>query len=141
MPNAAEGLALLTEAGWPLVVISNQSGIARGLYDASAFAATNQRMQELLGPRVRFADVRFCPHHPDFTGPCDCRKPGTRLFRDVAAEHGYDLAASWFVGDRPRDVQPARELGGHGLLVTGDTLHEDVMMVPDLLAAARRIIA
>ena len=149
MPNALEGLSLLARAGWPLAIISNQSGIARGIYDARGFEATMRRLGELLGPGIRFAAVRFCPHHPDFTGPCDCRKPGTRLFREVAAEQGFDLARSWFVGDRWRDVQPALELGGHGLLVTQDTkreessraLHEEVGMVPDLLAAARRIIA
>ncbi|HEY2806211.1 MAG TPA: HAD family hydrolase [Gemmatimonadales bacterium] len=148
LPHAAEGLAEISAAGWPLVIISNQSGIARGFYGADAFQATMQRLEELLEPwKVSFADVRFCPHHPQITGPCECRKPGTQLFRESAAEHEFDLAGSWYVGDRWRDAQPATELGGHGLLVTphatdkeaGHARREGAAVVPDLLAAARLI--
>jgi D-glycero-D-manno-heptose 1,7-bisphosphate phosphatase len=61
----------------------------------------------------------FCPHHPDFDGPppCECRKPGTLMYRQAAAEHGLDLGASHYIGDRWRDVAPALTLGGHGILV------------------------
>ena len=118
LPHAALGLASLARAGWPLVIVSNQAGIARGMYGPEAFAAVNARLEALLAPhRVRFLAAYHCPHHPDVGGPCDCRKPGALLFRRAAAEHGLDLAASWYLGDRWRDVQPALTLAGRGILV------------------------
>lgn len=118
LPGVAEGLARLAAAGWPLVLVSNQSGIARGLYGAEAFHAVNRRVEELLpSPAARFAGAYHCPHHPDFTGPCDCRKPAPGLFRQAASDLGLDLARCWFVGDRATDVEPARTLGGRGILV------------------------
>lgn len=146
LPGAAEGLAEMSAAGWPLVVVSNQSGIARGLFGPDAFRAVMRRIETLLAPQeVRFLASYFCPHHPDVGGPCDCRKPGVLLFRQAAAEHGLVLGESWFVGDRWRDVQPALTLGGRGILVEGDPLAADAQeasrhgfrVVPDLVSAAR----
>ena len=143
LPHAAEGLAQLARAGWPLVVVSNQSGIGRGLYGPEGFEATQQRLESLLEPSgVRFTGVFFCPHHPD--AGCECRKPGVSLFRDAARLHDLDLGASWFVGDRWRDVSPALALGGRGVLIQPDPLAEDartaarhnVKAVRDLAAAA-----
>jgi D-glycero-D-manno-heptose 1,7-bisphosphate phosphatase len=150
LPGVAEGLGALSAAGWPLVVISNQSGIARGLYSADAFHAVMLRIRELLVPAgVTLLADYFCPHHPDFTGPCDCRKPGLLLFRQAATEHGLDLATSWFLGDRWHDVAPALALGGRGVLLARDAAEEDVQQAtgqavpvfPDLPAAARYIVA
>ena len=132
LPGVARGLADLDAAGLALVLVSNQSGIARGFFPPEAFAAVNRRIEELLGAGgPRFAGVYHCPHHPDFGGPCECRKPGTRLFRQAAADLGLDLARSWFVGNRASDVEPAVVLGGRGLLITGPARATD-------LAAARR---
>jgi len=129
LPGVLDGLARLHEAGWPLVVVSNQSGIARGLYDAEAFRAVARQIEALAAPRgIRFAGWYFCPHHPDFTGPCACRKPGVALFREAAAEHGLTLGDSWFVGDRWSDVEPAVLLGGRGILLSADPLSEDARM-------------
>jgi histidinol-phosphate phosphatase family protein len=148
LPGAAEGLAAMAAAGWPLVVVSNQSGIARGLFGPEAFHAVLQRTEALLAPQgVHFLASYFCPHHPEFGGPCDCRKPGVLLFRQAAAEHGLVLGESWFVGDRWRDVQPALKLGGRGILVDSDPLSPDAheafrhacRVVPDLVSAARLI--
>jgi len=148
LPGAREGLRRLANQGWPLVIASNQSGIARGLYDARAFYATMDRLHGLLsGAGVTIRAAYFCPHHPDVTGPCPCRKPGPRLFERAAADLGLDLAASWYVGDRFRDVQPAGRFGGRGLLVSRDPDGEDarrardasVAVVPDLIAVARAI--
>jgi histidinol-phosphate phosphatase family protein len=148
LPSAGPGLASLARAGWPLVLISNQAGIARGLYRPEAFAAVNARLEELLSPHgVRFLAAYFCPHHPDFGGPCECRKPGVALFRRAADEHGIDLTRSWYLGDRWRDVQPALVLGGHGLLVSPRTESEEsrlaeaagIARVGDLVEAAAHI--
>jgi len=133
LPGVADGLGRLAAAGWPLVVVSNQSGIARGLYAAAAFEAVNRRLEELAG--IRFAGAYFCPHHPDLTGPCECRKPALRLFRDAARDLGLDLALSWFVGNRMGDVLPARALGGRPLLIrsaghSADVADADLAGVP-----------
>ena len=148
LPGAADGLAALAAAGWPLIVVSNQSGIERGLFGPDAFHAVMRRIEALLAPRaVHVLASYFCPHHPDVGGPCECRKPGVLLFRQAAAEHGVELGASWFVGDRWRDVQPALTLGGRGILVDGDPLSADaneasrhgVRVVADLAAVAQLI--
>ena len=115
LPGVADGLQRLAAAGWPLVVVSNQSGIARGLYQAGAFHAVNRRLEDLA--RVHLAGAYHCPHHPDFTGACECRKPAPKLFRQAALDLGLDLARSWFVGNRIDDVLPARTFGGRGVLV------------------------
>jgi D-glycero-D-manno-heptose 1,7-bisphosphate phosphatase len=148
LPGVSEGLESLTRAGWPLVVVSNQSGIARGFYGPEAFAAVMDRIGALLGPRgVRFAGAYFCPHHPDITGPCDCRKPGVALFERAARDLTLDLARSWFVGDRLQDAEPAVRLGGRGILIETAEAADDarrarasgIAVVADLPAAAALI--
>lgn len=122
LAGAAEGVARLNRAGHLVVMITNQSGLARGLYDLPAYEAVQRRLTELLAAHgARLDAARYCPHHPEVTGPCPCRKPGTRLFEDAAAELGIDFRRSWFVGDRLGDVEPAPALGGRGVLVeTGE---------------------
>lgn len=147
VPGAARAMARLRDAGFALIVVTNQSGIARGLYGEEEFRAVQARIDELLEAQdVRVEGVYHCPHHPDLTGPCACRKPGLALFERAAAEHGLDLARSWFVGDRLKDVEPARALGGRGILVrTGYGREQeadagDFWVVDDLDAAAARIL-
>jgi D-glycero-D-manno-heptose 1,7-bisphosphate phosphatase len=149
LPGVATGLAALARAGWPLVVVSNQSGIARGLFGPEAFGAVMDRIGALLAPHgVRFAGAFFCPHHPDFTGPCDCRKPGVALFERAARLLDLDLARSWMVGDRVEDAEPASRLGGRGIVIAPDGTTETARrarelgcdVLPDLDAAARRIL-
>ncbi|HMC18919.1 MAG TPA: HAD-IIIA family hydrolase [Gemmatimonadales bacterium] len=151
LPGAAEAIRRLHDAGWLVVTVSNQSGIARGLYDAAAYTAVQRRLGELLAQHgARLDGAYFCPHHPDVTGPCDCRKPGLRLFRDAAAALDLDLVQSYWVGDRVSDIEPARALGadGHGLLVSTGRGGENAAgaramgfpVVADLAAAAAAIV-
>jgi D-glycero-D-manno-heptose 1,7-bisphosphate phosphatase len=144
LPGAAGAIRRLNEAGWPVVEISNQSGIARGLFTEADYRAVERRLAELLAAQGAHLDAAFfCPHLPELTGPCECRKPGTKLFEDARRELGLDFRRSWFVGDRPSDVEPALALGGKGLLVlTGQgTLHrqpmrrQGVRIAADLAAA------
>jgi D-glycero-D-manno-heptose 1,7-bisphosphate phosphatase len=122
LPGAAAAIARLSGAGLVPIVVTNQSGIARGLMDEVAYAATARRLDELLAAEgARLAAHYHCPHHPDFTGPCECRKPGTLLYRRAAEEHGLDLQGSWWVGDRIRDVLPAERFGGGGVLIASPT--------------------
>jgi D-glycero-D-manno-heptose 1,7-bisphosphate phosphatase len=106
---------------------------------AGDYDAVRTRLDELLrGEGARIDASYFCPHHPDFTGPCECRKPATLLFRQAAAEHGLDLTRSAFVGDRWRDVAPSLALGGRGILISGPaTPPEDVRQAT---AAQRQVV-
>lgn len=118
LPGAGEAVARLASAGVPAVVVTNQSGIARGLLTEAQYQAVESRLDALLAERGARVEAHYvCPHHPDFTGPCECRKPGTLLFRRAAERHGLDLARSWWIGDRLRDLEPADRLGGRGILV------------------------
>src|SRR2546422_723257 len=109
LPGAASAIKQLNDRGFLVIIVTNQSGIARGLYTAEDYAAVQRRLAELLQKQGAHVDAAyFCPHHPLFTGPCDCRKPGSKLFRE--AQQALDIAftRSWWVGDRLADVQPAR---------------------------------
>jgi histidinol-phosphate phosphatase family protein len=148
LPGAAEAIARLHQAGLPVIVVTNQSGIARGLLDEAAYAATARRLDELLAAAGARLDGHYhCPHHPDFTGSCKCRKPGPLLYRRAAADHGLHLADSWWVGDRLRDVLPAVRFNGRGLLI-GQPAENELSTqaagrfptIPDLAAAADIIL-
>jgi D-glycero-D-manno-heptose 1,7-bisphosphate phosphatase len=149
IPGAIEALNLLREAGFALVVVTNQSGIARGLYELKDYEAVAARLDEILSQHGLVLDAtRFCPHHPDFTGDCRCRKPATGMHLDAAAELGLDPSLSWFVGDKVKDLLPALELGGEGILVrTGfgaryeDALPQAFQVAEDLLQAALLIVS
>lgn len=146
VPGAAEAIRRLRRAGFAVVVVTNQSGIARGIFDWSDFQATQARVEEMLARRGAYLDgVYVCPHHPDFTGPCECRKPGTALFERAASELDLELARSFFVGDQTRDVIVAEALGGTPLLVASGHPQRarppDVPLFPDLAAAVDHILA
>lgn len=150
LPGAARAVARLNAAGYVVVVVTNQSGIARGLYDVAAYEAVQRRLADLLaGAGARLDGAYYCPHHPDLTGPCACRKPGIRLFEEAARALGIDLRRSWFVGDKASDVAPARALGGRGILVatgegpghTAAARADGVPVVADVAAAADHILS
>lgn len=148
IPGAAEALRRLADAGFALVVVSNQSGIARGLYGEAEYRAVDARMRELLRQHgVEIEASYHCPHHPDFTGPCDCRKPAPGMFERAIRELGLAREGSWLVGDRLRDVEAATALGARGILVrTGHGAAEDVagsqgvIVAADLPGAAEAIL-
>jgi D-glycero-D-manno-heptose 1,7-bisphosphate phosphatase len=118
LPGAAAAIERLNTAGLLAIVATNQSGIARGVLTTEEYRASERRVDQLLGQHGARLDAHyFCPHLPDVTGPCECRKPGTLLYRQAAERFGIDLPRSWWVGDRLRDVAPAASLGGTGILV------------------------
>ncbi|HYC33425.1 MAG TPA: HAD-IIIA family hydrolase [Gemmatimonadales bacterium] len=149
LPGSAEAVARLNRAGRPVIVVTNQSGIARGLLGEQQYLATEARLDALLSSAGAAVDAHYhCPHHPDITGPCDCRKPGTLLYRRAAERFGLDPHACWWVGDRLRDVEAALTLGGRGILVrTGEGMIEAqrdgasrYAIVDDLAAAVGLIL-
>lgn len=148
--GAGTALARMRAAGYALVVITNQSGIARGLITNAEYETVRQRLDRLLAAHGAVPDATYmCPHHPDHTGPCECRKPGTALFALAARELGLDLARSVLIGDRWRDIVGAAALGAHGILVPGAETPEaeiaqaaaHAIVEVSLSAAADRIAA
>ncbi len=141
LPGAAEAIGRLNRAGLLTVVVTNQSGIARGLFDEEAYQATRVRLDRLLADQGARLDGQYhCPHHPELSGPCECRKPGPLLYRRAAEDLAIDLTASWWVGDRLHDVQPAVALGGRGI-VLGPVASAPFLAAPDLAAAVTGILA
>jgi len=150
LPGAAAAVRRLDQAGRPIVVVTNQSGIARGLLTEADYTAAARRLEELLAADgARLAGKYHCPHLPEISGPCECRKPGPLLYRRAADQLNLDLARSWWVGDRLRDIAGAARFGGRGLLVrTGAAASEAEAAaaqgwpsVPDLATAVRTILS
>jgi len=100
------------DKGYVIVVVTNQSGIARGYYSETDFEVlTRWMVGEFAKEGVTIEAVYHCPHHPDFSGACDCRKPMPGMLLQAASEHGIDLHASVLVGDGERDIEAARSAG------------------------------
>jgi histidinol-phosphate phosphatase family protein len=121
-PGAREQLDRLRAAGLPLAVVSNQSGIGRGLITREQVDAVNRRVDELLGP---FAGFFVCPHAPD--DGCDCRKPKPALIFDAARALGVDPRACVVVGDRESDVQAALNAGAIPVKIESASRLEDAV--------------
>lgn len=121
--GVAPGLRRLQAAGFRLILITNQSGLARGYFDEAALTAMHDHLaRELAALGVRLDGVYFCPHHPDGVVPelavaCDCRKPAPGMLRRAAADLGLDLGRSWFLGDILDDVEAGRRAGCRTVLV------------------------
>lgn len=109
-------LRALRTAGFRLVLITNQSGVARGYFPASRVRETHRRLAALLRKEGARLDAMYaCPHAPD--AGCDCRKPKTGLLRQAAHRFGIPLRASYVVGDKVTDVQLAHNAGCHAVMV------------------------
>jgi len=116
IPNVYGALRRLTEAGLPLVIVTNQAAVGRGIVSQEFVVETHSRMISVLEARgARIAGAYFCPHHPD--AGCTCRKPLPGLLYLAAADHGFVLANSIMVGDSLRDIAAVEAVGGRGILV------------------------
>ena len=121
LPHVGQALAELKAAGYLLLVISNQSGVRRGLVEESALPKIHDRLQELLKPwSVQLDEFSFCIHHPD--EHCECRKPKPKLIHDAAKKFGIDLKRSYMVGDKGSDIGVGIAAGCKGsiLVRTGE---------------------
>lgn len=154
LPGAVGALHRLQAAGYLLVVITNQSGIARGLYTVADYLRLTAYMQQrLLAAGVRLSAVEYCPHLvdaqlPEFRLDCDCRKPRPGMLQRAAGALGIDMARSFLVGDRATDIQAGRSAGvGHCWLVrSGMPLTEQDIdladgVFEDLAACVRQLTA
>src|SRR6202140_1168448 len=150
-PFAAEAIRHLNQRQIPVIVVTNQSGIARNIFPESLLHQVHKKMISALAAGGVWIDgVYFCPHKKD--DACDCRKPNPGLLERAAREHAVDLAASWVVGDRYADLEMAHTAGSRGILgMTGygrgeyELHHTRWARQPDALAenlteAVRRIL-
>ena len=118
IPGAAAAIKRLNQAYYYVVVVTNQAGIARGYYDEAALHQLHEHLLSVLAAEGATIDAfYFCPHHPDFTGPCACRKPGTGMLLQAVQDLNIDLAHSWLVGDTASDLAAGREVGCRTVLV------------------------
>jgi D-glycero-D-manno-heptose 1,7-bisphosphate phosphatase len=155
VPGAGDGVRLLAQAGYAVVVISNQSGIARGYFSEAAADAVDARVRELLSAQgAPIAAMYRCPHWPPERRPsgvpeCECRKPKPGLLLRAAADLEIALDRSWMIGDRLLDMQAGYAAGCRCVFVPGVPPHEpaeDLALAPpqyrarDLADAARFII-
>lgn len=153
LPGVAEGLALLRDAGYRLVVVTNQAGIARGYYDQAAMDRLHDHLRaQLADAGVSLDAIYFCPHHPQgsvatLAVDCDCRKPAPGMLLQAAKDLDLDLSASVLVGDKLSDIQAGRRAGVHRavLVESGHAVEpaaraEADLVVLDLLAAARALV-
>ncbi|MFM8911388.1 MAG: D-glycero-alpha-D-manno-heptose-1,7-bisphosphate 7-phosphatase [Flammeovirgaceae bacterium] len=108
LPGVLDGLKQLKDAGFRLVVVTNQSGIAQGLYTRQQMEACHEFFQEQSGNAIDH--FYFCPYHPTVTASL-ARKPGSLMFEKARAKFNVDFSTSWMIGDRGRDIIPARALG------------------------------
>ena len=158
-PFAAEAVRTLRGRGWLAVLVTNQSGVARGYFEEDLVGAVHQLLtDELARGGARLDAVYYCPHHPSVGEPpyrldCDCRKPKPGLLLRAARDLGLDLARCWVVGDRYSDTELARSAGAHSAFVlTGygrgelehqskTWRHQPDLVAENLLEAVRKIVA
>ncbi len=146
--GSLEAIALLNKHGYKVVVITNQSGLARGLFDAAMLEKIHEKMQRMAAEQGGKIDaIYFCPHGPD--DDCNCRKPKPGLFEAFANDHNANLIGMAAIGDSLRDLQAAQAVGANPILVkTGKgrkTLTENpnlnIPVFEDLYDAAKHLIS
>lgn len=121
--HAGQALQLLQHMGYALIVVSNQSGVAKGLFTEAALDPVHQRLTGLLAQYgVELSGFYYCPHSPDgvigrYAVPCTCRKPMPGMLYRAAHEHDIDLSQSWMIGDILHDVEAGRRAGCQTILI------------------------
>lgn len=124
LSGAIEGLKLLQDAGYLLIIITNQSGIARGYYTEDDFSKLNDWMiQNLKSRGIEISKVYYCPHHLDgkiekYRVDCNCRKPKLGLYQKAIEDFDIDLSESWTIGDKLRDSQICETTNCRGFLIS-----------------------
>ena len=126
IPGAAAAVKRINDAKVPAIVVTNQSGIARGIFKVEDYEAVRRHFESLLEAQGAHIDASYyCPHHPS-VAPCDCRKPATKMFEDAMRDFRLDSKNVAYVGDRWRDVIASKTLGGRGIMIFSNmTTDED----------------
>jgi len=121
--------------GYLIIIITNQAGIARGKYTEEDFdILTNWMIKEFETQNINIAQVYYCPHHPDFNGKCECRKPNIGMLMEAQKEFDIDMKNSILVGDKNSDIKAGINAGisQNYLISTGHTIHENEFSVKKL---------
>jgi len=144
VPGAAEGLRFLHASGYRLLVITNQSGVGRGLFPLERVHHMNARLEVMVRDAgARLERIYFCPHAPEVG--CACRKPALGLLAQAAAELQFDPARAVVIGDKESDIEFGRRAGASTILIAGErplptARFQPDFVVPDLLAAAHELM-
>jgi len=123
LPGAADAIRLINKNQIKAVVITNQSGVARGYFSEEVVERVHMKLEELLKEKGAYLDgIYYCPHHPDFGPPgyrqrCNCRKPAPGMLEVASKELTIDLSHSYVVGDKASDIELAHRVGAKGVLV------------------------
>jgi histidinol-phosphate phosphatase family protein len=135
LPTVPQAIRLLNEYGFEVVVVTNQSGVARGYFTEETLLQIHQHMrQELAEYGAQVNAIYYCPHHPD--DRCDCAKPGPGLLLRAAEELGIDLRSSFMIGDAVRDVEAGKTAGCRTVLIAdGLGTGRELTDLPDYIAA------
>lgn len=145
LPGAVEGLRLLRENGFGLILVTNQSGIGRGMFSVEDLCLVHARLEGMLRDKGVWLDAIYtCPHAPE--EHCACRKPQPKLAFDAARDFGFELKTAWMVGDKAADVELATNCGARSVLVrTGYGRETEAagvtadLVVDDLATASRHL--
>lgn len=149
IPGALNAIVSLKKAGFLVIIITNQAGIARGYYDEADMTNLHTRINEELKEHGATIDgFYYCPHHPEFSEVCECRKPRPGMIDKAVQDFDIDKGRSWLVGDKASDIQAGLAAGVKSILVlTGygnkdrTLLANDDICVTDILAASAYIIS
>jgi len=158
LPGAVEGMRLLQEAGFLLIVVTNQSGIARGYYSESDFHRLNDWMLEKLAAEgIHIAQVYYCPHLPDalvaqYRMDCNCRKPKLGMYEQAVRQFDLSYAGSYAIGDKLRDCAVCEKTACYGFLIEHNEKqdvidavkhgrHPNMEYAENLLECAKKIVA
>ncbi len=113
-----DGLRLLRDAGFIFIVVTNQAGIAKGEYTKEDVETLHTYMcEEFKKEGITITDVFYCPHYPEISGPCECRKPRTKMIDDAVKKYDIDKSQSFLIGDGTRDIEAATKAGIVGIKI------------------------
>jgi len=144
LPDTAKAIRLLNQHSFKVIVITNQSGIARGYFTEEILAKIHEKMRNELAKEGAFVDaIYYCPHHPDDN--CECRKPKPKLALQAAKDHDIEFEGSFVVGDLQMDIDLGKAIGCKTILIgnpspASDEIAKPDVVVPNLMKAAETIV-
>lgn len=123
-----EALKALQDKGYLLIVATNQGGLAKGWYTEDDLSQMhNHLLSSYSAAGVKITDIFYCPHHPNFTGDCDCRKPKPGLLLRGIEKYNLDASKSYFIGDRERDIEAGTAAGVKGILIDSNQPIKEIL--------------
>jgi D-glycero-D-manno-heptose 1,7-bisphosphate phosphatase len=148
--GTAEALKAIRAAGYLAIIVSNQSGVARGYYNDADVKAVTNRIVDLLAVQGAKIDAFYhCPHHPDISGKCDCRKPEPGMLLTAADENNVDIMQSYMIGDKISDVEAGQRAGcaasvliktGHGMDEVANADLAELTVADDFATAVKLLL-